>query len=241
MISLFARCAAALLVTLVMSAEAQAKAKPAEPPRQVNEAARQEGEKLIAAAGAPDLFINETRDGAILIRHKPSNFQCLFNPGGPNALMVMADEKPVGDEIGCDGPTMLFQTTYFIEKVGAEDTVDHSYAEAISNVKGRWPNAMTIKVAEDANQEVLAKLAETAPPSKTSWFLAHDDDAWAFARVSVARVGDWMVTMRAAGPVESQDAAESLTEMLWLTRLMVMTDPALGPKPPIAQAGQKRR
>lgn len=243
MIPTIARCATAVLMALTMSAQAQAKAKPAppEPPRQVNEAARQEGEKLIAGAGAPDLFLNETRDGAILIRHKPSNFQCLFNPGGPNALLVMSDDKPFGDEIGCDGPTMLFQTTYFIEKVGAEDSLDHSYAEAVSNVKGRWPDAMTIKVSDETGQEVLAKLAETAPPSKTSWFLAHDEDAWAFARVSVARVGDWMVTMRAAGPVESQDAAESLTEMLWLTRLMVMTDPDLAPKPQIAQAGQKKR
>ncbi len=241
MIPTIARHAAAALMTLVLGAEADAKPAPPEPPKPVNEAARQEGEKLIAAAGAPDLFINETRDGAILIRHKASNFQCLFNPGGPNALMVITGDKDRGDEISCDGPTMLFQTTYFIEKVEAGDSVDHSYQQAVKEVKARWPDAMTIKVPEDANQEVLAKLAETAPPSKTSWFLAHNKDSWAFARVSVAKVGDWMVIMRAAGPVESQDAAESLTEMLWLTRLMVMTDPALGPKPQIAQAGQKGR
>ena len=79
-------------------------------------------------------------------------------------------------------------------------------------------------------------------PSKTSWFLAKNGESWAFTRVSVAKVGDWLVTMRAAGPVESQDAAESLTEMLWLTRLMVMVDPALGPKPLVAaQGGQKKR
>jgi len=169
MIPTIARHAAAALMTLVMGTEAQAKSAPPEPPQPVNEAARQEGEKLIAGAGAPDLFINETRDGAILIRHKPSNFQCLFNPGGPNALMIISGDKARGDEIGCDGPTMLFQTTYFIEKVGEGDSIDLSYLQAVSEVKARWPDAMTIKVPEDANQEVLAKLAETAPPSKTSW------------------------------------------------------------------------
>lgn len=241
MIGTLARHAAAALVTFVMGTDADAKPSPPAPPKPVNEAARLEGEKLITGAGAPDLFINETRDGAILIRHKASNFQCLFNPGGENALMVTTD-KPRGDEIGCDGPTMLFQTTYFIKRAGQADTLDASYEEAVGEVKARWPKAMNIKVAKDANQEVLAKLAETAPPSKTSWFLAKNGETWAFTRVSVAQVGDWMVTMRAAGPVESQDAAESLTEMLWLTRLMVMVDPALGPKPLIAaQGGQKKR
>lgn len=240
MIESLARHAAAALMTFVMGTDADAKPSPPEP-KPVNEAVRLEGDKLIAATGAPELFLNETKDGAILIRHKASNFQCLFNPGGPNSLMVITGDKPRGDEIGCDGPTMLFQTTYFIEKVGAGDSVDLAYDHAVAEVKARWPGAMTIKVKQDANQDVLAKLAENAPPAKTTWFLAKTKDSWAFTRVSVAKVGDWMITMRAAGPVESQDAAESLTEMLWLTRLMVMTDPSLGPKPQVAQAGQKKR
>jgi hypothetical protein len=238
MIGTLARHAAAAVAAFFIGADAEAKPSPPAPPKPVNEAARLEAEKLISSAGAPDLFLNETRDGAILIRHKASNFQCLFNPGGENALMV---EAPRGDEIGCDGPTMLFHTTYFIKRAGQEDSLDASYEHAVDEVKARWPKAMNIKVAPDANQEVLAKLAETAPPSKTSWFLARNGESWAFTRVSVAKVGDWLVTMRAAGPVESQDAAESLTEMLWLTRLMVMVDPALGPKPVVAEGGQKKR
>lgn len=240
MIETLARYAASALMALGISAGADAKPAPTPAVKPPNEATRLEAEKLIAATGAPDLFLNETRDGAILIRHKPSNFQCLFNPGGPNALLVTTG-VPRGDEIGCDGPTMLFQTTYFIRKVGEGDTIEASFDEAVAEVKGRWPDAMTIKVTQDSDQEVLTKLAATAPPSKTSWFLAKNGASWAFTRVSVAKVDDWMVIMRAAGPVESQDAAESLTEMLWLTRLMVMTDPALGPKPVVAEAGQKKR
>ncbi|HEX5776072.1 MAG TPA: hypothetical protein VFX95_05270 [Caulobacteraceae bacterium] len=238
MIGTLARHAAAAVAAFFVGADAEAKPSTPAPPKPVNEAARLEAEKRISSAGAPELFLNETRDGAILIRHKASNFQCLFNPGGENALMV---EAPRGDEIGCDGPTMLFHTTYFIKRAGQADSLDASYAHAVDEVKARWPKAMNIKVAPDANQEVLAKLAETAPPSKTSWFLARNGESWAFTRVSVAKVGEWLVTMRAAGPVESQDAAESLTEMLWLTRLMVMVDPALGPKPIVAEGGQKKR
>lgn len=241
MIGTLARHAAAALAAFVMGADdADAKPSTPAPPKPVNEAARLEGEKLIAVTGAPDLFLNETRDGAILIRHKASNFQCLFNPGGENALMLTTG-VPRGDEIGCDGPTMLFQTTYFIKRAGTDEGVDAAYDEAVKEVKARWPEAMRFNVAKDANQEVLTKLAETAPPSKTSWFLARNGESWAFTRVSVAKVGDWMVTMRAAGPVESQDAAESLTEMLWLTRLMVMVDPALGPKPLVAQKGGQKK
>lgn len=241
MIGTLARHAAATLAAFFVGTGAEAKPSPPAPPKPVNEAARLEGEKLIAVTGAPDLFLNETRDGAILIRHKASNFQCLFNPGGENALMVTTT-APRGDEVGCDGPTMLFQTTYFIKRASPQEGLDQAYQEAVNEVTGRWPDAMKLKVAKDANQEVLAKLAETAPPSKTSWYLARNGESWAFTRVSVARVGDWLITMRAAGPVESQDAAESLTEMLWLTRLMVMVDPALAPKPVVAhQSGQKKR
>ena len=241
MIATLARQAASALVALLVSAGADAKPAITDHAKPVNEVARQEGDKLIATAGAPDLFLNETRDGAILIRHKASNFQCLFSPGADNALLVPND-APRGEDIGCDGPTTgLFQTTYFIKKVGPSDTIDSAMKTAVDEVKGRWPGAMTIKVGKDPNQEVLSKLAVNAPPSKTNWFLARNGEAWAFTRISVARVGDWMITMRAAGPVESQEAAESLSEMLWLTRLMVMTDPSLGPKPVVAQTGHKER
>jgi len=240
MIGTFARQAASALFALLISAGAEAKPAVHTPSKPVNEAARQEGDKLIATAGAPDLFLNETRDGAILIRHKASNFQCLFSPGAENALLVPSD-APRGDDIGCDGPTTgLFQTTYFIKRAGSADTLDTAMKSAVDEVKGRWPDAMTIRVGKDPNQEVLSKLAVNAPPSKTQWFLARNSESWAFTRISVARVGDWMITMRAAGPVESQDAAESLSEMLWITRLMVMTDPSLAPKP-LADAGHKRR
>ncbi len=240
MIGDFARQAASAILALLISGGADAKPSATSHAKPVNEAARQEGDKMIATANAPDLFLNETRDGAILIRHKASNFQCLFSPGEENALLVPRD-APRGDDIGCDGPTTgLFQTTYFIKKVGPGDTVDGALKTAVDEVKGRWPDAMSIKVGKDPNQEVLSKLAVNAPPSKTEWFLARNNDSWAFTRISVARVGDWMVIMRAAGPVESQEAAESLSEMLWLTRLMVMTDPSLAPKP-IADAGHKKR
>ncbi|HYG26311.1 MAG TPA: hypothetical protein VD906_05345 [Caulobacteraceae bacterium] len=236
-----ARGAAAALLALCVGGLAHA--KPATKPvaKPVNEATRLEADKLIAATAAPDLFLNETRDGAILIRHKASNFQCLFTPGEANSLMVPA-EAPRGAEIGCDGPAMLFHTTYFIERVDAGETLDKRFAEALDAVKTRWPNALKIKVVGDTNQDVLTKLAASAPPSRTGWYVAMNDNGSAFTRVSVARVGDWLVTMRAAGPLESQKSAESLTEMLWLTRLMVMTDPALGPKPIVAaQGGQKKR
>lgn len=238
MIGTIARQAASAVLALFISAGAEAKPAVHTPAKPVNEIARQEGDKLIATARAPDLFLNETRDGAILIRHKASNFQCLFSPGAENALLVPSD-APRGDDIGCDGPTTgLFQTTYFIKRAGTGDTLDTAMKTAVDEVKGRWPDAMTIRVGKDPNQEVLSKLAVNAPPSKTQWFLARNGESWAFTRISVARVGDWMITMRAAGPVESQDAAESLSEMLWITRLMVMTDPSLAPKP-VADAGHK--
>lgn len=242
MIRTLARLFAPALLALAVCGAAEAKPSTKAPLKPGNEAARLEAEKLIRTVGGQDLFVNETRDGAILIRHKASNFQCLFNPGSPNALLVTTGTPKRGDEVGCDGPTMQFQTTYFITRAGAADTLDSQFNEAVNEVKARWPRAMTFKVAEEPGQEVLAKLAASAPPNKTTWFLAKTESGgWAFTRISVAKAGDWLITMRAAGPVEAQDSAESLTEMLWLTRLMVMTDPSLGGKPKVAQAGQKRR
>jgi hypothetical protein len=235
-----ARIAAPVMITLAFAGVAYAKPSPPTPVKPpVNEAARMEAEKLIGSIGGQDLFANETRDGAILIRHRASNFQCLFNPGSPNSLLVTTT-APRGEEVGCDGPTMDFQTTYFITRAGPGDTLDSQFKEAVGEVKARWPKAMTIKVAEEPGQDLLAKLAASAPPNKTTWLLAKTDEGWAFTRVSVAKAGEWLITMRAAGPVEVQDSAESLTEMLWLTRLMVMVDPTLASKP-LAQAGQKKR
>lgn len=240
MIGSFARPLAAVLLALAVCGGAQAKPSTKPVVKPINEAARAEAEKLIAATSSPDLFLNETRDGAILIRHRASNFQCLFTPGEANSLLITA-EVPRGAEVGCDGPAMLFHTTYFISPVTEGETLDKHFAAAVNEVTGRWPDAIKIKVAADANQEVLSKLATTAPASQTAWYVAKDSHGSAFTRVSVAKVGDWLITMRAAGPLETQKSAESLTEMLWLTRLMVMTDPALGPKPVVAEARQKKR
>lgn len=200
---------------------------------------RAEADALIDASGSRDLFTNETKDGAILIRHKGSNFQCLFNPGGRNELVVTLGERPRGEDIICDGPAMLFHMSYFITRARSGETLDSSFDDAVDTVKARWPDAMTVKVKKDPNQEVLDKIAEQAPPSRTSWYLAKTEGSWVFSRVSVSKVGDWIVTMRASGPVDAQAPAESLTEMLWLTRLMVMVDPKLGGKPVVASAGQK--
>lgn len=208
--------------------------------REQSAAVRAEADELIASAGAPDLFVNETKDGAILIRHRLSNFQCLFNPGSDNELLLLPDAPARGEHIACDGPTMLFHMSYSIAKAGEKDTLDTAFGEAVSTIKTRWPAAMSIKVKRDSNQEVLEKIAQQAPPSRTSWFLVKTEASWVFSRVSVAKVGDWLITMRASGPVDSQEPAESLTEMLWLTRLMVMVDPKLGGKPvATAEAGQK--
>lgn len=197
-----------------------------------------EGDALIASAGANALFANETRDGAILIRHKPSNFQCLFNPGVRNVLAVT---DRAASSIGCDGPSMMFHVSYAIERAKPEETLESAFENAVGTVKARWPDAMNVKVEPDSGQELLNQIAAKTPPSETSWFLAKEDSGWAFSRVSVSKVGDWIVTMRASGPVEAQAQSETLTEMLWLTRLMVMTDPKLGGKPVAQRSGQAGR
>ncbi len=236
LLSTVAACLAALLL-----AAGPGKLSKAEQAEKAERAAavKAEADALIAASGAVDLFSNETKDGAILIRHKGSNFQCLFNPGGRNELVVTLGERPRGEDITCDGPAMLFHMSYFITRARAGETLDSSFDDAVDTIKARWPDALAVKVKKDPNQEVLDKIAEQAPPSKTSWYLARSNDSWVFSRVSVSKVGDWIITMRASGPVDAQAPAESLTEMLWLTRLMVMVDPKLGGKPVVASAGQK--
>lgn len=233
-------CAAALLLAAASGKPPQiSKEELAE--REAKAAAvRAEGDEMIARARAQDLFVNETKEGAILIRHKASNFQCLFNPGAENDLLVLKGEHARGEDIGCDGPTMMmFHSSYAITRAAPGETLDSAFEASVAATKAKWPDAVALKVKHDPNQEVLERIAAQAPPSRTGWYMTKIGPNWVFSRLSVAKVGDWIVSLRASGPVDAQAQSESLTEMLWVTRLAVMTDLKLGGRPVVADARHK--
>ncbi len=53
-------------------------------------AARAEADALIAATGAPELFVNTSHGFAPSVRHVPSNLTCVFGGGSKNRLVIDA-------------------------------------------------------------------------------------------------------------------------------------------------------
>jgi hypothetical protein len=83
-----------------------ARADPPATPVPGVDAARAEGDAIISAAHAADLFDNVTgADGTakIRLRHRLSGFACDFTPGSAiNNIVVYAGGHPRGDDVGCN-------------------------------------------------------------------------------------------------------------------------------------------
>jgi hypothetical protein len=64
-------------------------------------AARAEADALIAATGAPDLFVNTTDSEAPTVRHIPSNLTCTFDHASPNNELVIGPGPIRGEYVAC--------------------------------------------------------------------------------------------------------------------------------------------
>jgi hypothetical protein len=97
------------------------------PSPEVIAAARKQGDDLLIAAQAQDLFDNETgADGLALIvlRHRPSGFICQFEPGRAINSVVVYPNAHRGDDVGCNTMTSAgSRTTNFTLSMAAPERV----------------------------------------------------------------------------------------------------------------------
>jgi hypothetical protein len=181
--------------------------------------ARAEGDALLSAARATDLFDNLTAPGAgdIKLRHKASGLICAFNPGDPSNSVVVFDAAVRGDEIACTTAGEAGTRALYATRAPGR-TLDQAFAHDVETVRRSHPGAQAYDLPADARDGgVLALLdAPPLPASRTARFIADHQ----FTSVSSAIVDGWAIEFRYSCPEERQDVAAAVVQpTLWVTAL----------------------
>ena len=158
-------------------------------------AARKEGDALLSAARAQDLFDNETGlygTAQITLRHRASGFVCLLDPGQARNSVAVYPNANRGDDVGCNTMTAVGdRTTNFTRDAHSDDQTLGGAAEAI---RRRLPDAQP--AAAPTNVRPFATLFLGLPTPKSARFLT----AANFEEVISAHVNGWLVEDRFTAP-----------------------------------------
>jgi hypothetical protein len=217
---LIAAAALAALPVHVPPALAQPQADPhGGAPQVAPGQARAEGDALLAAAGAADLFDNLTGPDAMGVRlkHKASGLICEFNAGQAANKVIVFEGAPRGDAVACATGGQAGERTLYATRAPGR-TLDDAFAHDLAEVKRGHPGAETYSLTDDAAQSPILGLLNTPPMPKnrTARFIAEHN----FTSVSSAVVGDWSLEFRYTCPEEIQDlAAATLQPTLWAATL----------------------
>ncbi|MDB5460573.1 MAG: hypothetical protein JWO72_2314 [Caulobacteraceae bacterium] len=214
----WARCGATLAATVALCAGPGAVWAQASAPSPAGRA-KAEGDTLLAAAKAGDLFDNlTTGDGVgIKLKHRASGLICEFNAGFATNSVIVFDSAQRGDEIACStGGPAGDRTLYATRAPGR--TLDQAFAHDLAEVKRSHPGAQDYDLPRAAVDGPILSLLERPPMplSRTARFIADHT----FTSVSSAMVGDWSLEFRYTCPEERQDlAAAILQPTLWVATL----------------------
>ncbi len=167
------------------------------------DAARAEGDALIAGTGADAVrfFENVSADGMVRIRHKPSGLVCTYLPGTPNnTLVVYRGHGPVGDDVGCNsdfGPAYL---TYYATRYGPGYSASDSARDAGNSIRSRFADARPYE-GTTARVEPPAGVTEAGFAA----FLIGPEESPRYTQALTAKVGGWIFKQRMTGD-GAQDA-----------------------------------
>lgn len=191
--------------------------------------ARQEADRLIAAANAGALFENITDGELAAIRHLRSGLVCIFSPGDPRNLVFVYPARPggpaAGDDVSCragidDGTFVSVYATRYPQQPTEQQAIDMAVAElgqAWTDVR-TLPSEPGIQISVQGsypNPLVYGFTGSLQDTPMQSYILVHNVGAWTFkGRVSgppydanVSVIGSWVYSMGLPGNWAAHRAA----------------------------------
>lgn len=156
-------------------------------------AARATADRLIAASGGPEFFVNSTKDdGLASVTHTPSGMTCRF--GGHQRdrvalLPTQSDAVPRGYDVGCVSydPGLDIDMTLYATRYRPMPSEDQDMAATVHGIRARWPDArphegefVTIEQEGHSAAKAAAFDVRMDNMDKVTLALITHRDAWAF-------------------------------------------------------------
>jgi hypothetical protein len=212
----------AMTSLIVLAAACSAPAQDAEPTTVSPAVAKAEGDRIIAAAQAEDLFENITgNDGFTSLRHKASGMTCAFDPAGArNNIRVYPPSNITpnrGDDVSCGtnfgGAAFSFYATRYTPMPDEEQVM----AGAVIDVQREWTGIksldgdFSIATVEGRPTPRFAALAGRHPSGSqaATFIIVTHIDGWSFKTRASGLISD----AKAVATAASQLSANGLPEM----------------------------
>lgn len=194
-----------------------------------------EGERLLQGAQAQDLFMNESAsgDGAIMLRHKASGFQCVMNPGkAVNAVTVFP--SPVrGDDVGCTSETITDVRTLYLTRTAG--TLAQQVDSVSASIRTRYPGARQARLSNAPSMFMTSGM--DIPPHITVGF----DTRESYEQATIGMSGGWVVKYRFS-TAPGRSGISGVLESFWFStvlepRLAAIRAARAAAAPPPVEAG----
>ena len=193
-------------------------AAPSPSPEQVA-AARAEGDRIIAAAEASDLFVNITGNAHPMLRHKASGMICIFNDA-PEVNRISIYPGTRGDDVSCNTKDAVSgaETTIYATRYVPMESEQQDLAGSVQAIRQRFPSARPYE------GDVLVASTDTITPIGAA-FVIETNRGTQFTLVVIEHQNDWAYKLRATGPVEKASDINTATTVGFTTMLMMRTLP----------------
>ncbi|WP_312688548.1 hypothetical protein [Brevundimonas nasdae] len=180
------------------------------------EAARAEGERIIASAQVADLFENiSDDDGMVRLRHKASGMVCIFVGGGQQNSIHIYPTSPRttqrGDDVSCAtfiDDTRLSLTSYATRYVPMP-SIEEDMAMTINGVRRTRLNAKPLEGAF----AVATVEGRPAPAFSAMTFEENGQEYASFAYIT--HLNEWSFKTRASTPKDKAEAASLLAGLIF--------------------------
>lgn len=173
----------------------------------------EEGDRLLQAANAADLFVNESAsaDGAIILRHKASGYRCVFNPGkSVNAVNVYPGSQR-GDDVGCSTQTISDIRTLYLTR-SSETTAREAESAALA-IQTRYRGARGADLS--GNRGMFELSGRELPEHKTVGFETPNS----YEQVTVGVIDGWAVKYRFSSP-PGTSGRSAIFDSFWITTIL---------------------
>lgn len=209
----------AALLCAVPAAAQEAAPGPSATPEQIA-TARAEADRILAAAGADDVFENISADQTPRVRHTASGMICSFFGSREIDKVLIFPDPTRGNDVGCStadssGAEVTFYATRY-QPMPSEREVLRNAVDAIRN---RFPSA---RVYEGGLSS--AGVAGQIPPVGAA-FVVSTNKGELFTMALVSHRGEWGFKARASGPLERAAEVSLLAQAGFMTMLTLQALP----------------
>lgn len=183
-------------------------------------AARATADRLIAASGGPEFFVNSTEaDGMASVTHTPSGMTCHFGGHERDRVALFpaqSDAVPKGYDVGCVSydPELDIDMTLYATRYRPMPSEDQDMAATVQGIRARWPDARPHEGAL-AMIEVEGEFA-----MKTAAFDIRLDNADKVTLALITHRDEWAFKARLTGPLEQALAVSLYGNVLLASALM---------------------